>query len=68
MATNPVEWFNDARQYVHEVGVEYRKITWPPQREAAVGTVGVVVVVAIITVVLGVVDFGLSRIMQAVLG
>ena len=65
---NPVEWVGGARQYMHEVSVEYKKITWPPQKEAVAGTIGVVVVVAIITVVLGVVDLGLSRIMQAVLG
>ena len=65
---NPVEWFSGARQYMHEVGVEYKKITWPPQKEAVAGTIGVVIVVAIITVVLGVVDLGLSRIMQVVLG
>jgi len=64
---NPLEWAGTARQYLHEVGVEYRKITWPPQKEAAAGTVGVVVVVTIITVVLGFVDFGLSEVMRKVL-
>ena len=64
---NPVEWFQGARQYLHEVGVEYRKISWPPQSEAAAGTIGVIVVVSIITVVLGVVDFGLAEIMKKVL-
>lgn len=64
---NPAQWFQNARQYLHEVVVEYRKISWPPQNEAAAGTVGVVVVVSIITVVLGVVDFGLAEIMKKVL-
>ena len=64
---NPAEWFQGVRQYLHEVGVEYRKISWPPQNEAVVGTIGVVVVVTVITVVLGVVDFGLSEVMKKVL-
>lgn len=64
---NPAQWFHDARQYLHEVAVEYRKISWPPQNEAAAGTVGVVVVVSVITIVLGVVDFGLAEIMKRVL-
>jgi preprotein translocase subunit SecE len=68
MSLNPADWFRDAQQYMGEVGVEYRKITWPPQKEAVAGTVGVVVVVGIITVVLGVVDFGLTILMQMVLG
>jgi len=52
---------------MREVGVEYRKISWPPQKEAAAGTVGVVVVVSVITVVLGVVDVGLAEVMRRVL-
>ncbi|MCP5042803.1 MAG: preprotein translocase subunit SecE [bacterium] len=64
---NPLEWIGATRQYLHEVGVEYRKITWPQQKEARAGTVGVVVVVTIITVVLGVVDFGLAEVMKKVL-
>ena len=64
---NPGDWIRDTRQYVEEVQAEYKKITWPPQKEAVVGAVGVVVVVIIVATVLGVVDFGLSRLMQLVL-
>jgi preprotein translocase subunit SecE len=64
---NPVDWFRSVQEYLREVGVEYRKISWPPQKEAAAGTVGVLVVVTIITVVLGVVDFGLAEVMRRVL-
>ena len=64
---NPADWFRTAQEYLREVGVEYRKISWPPQKEAAAGTVGVVVVVSIITVVLGVVDVGLAEVMRRVL-
>ena len=64
---NPVEWFQSAKQYLEEVVVEYQKISWPPQKEAVAGTVGVVVVVSVITVALGVVDLGLAEIMKKVL-
>ncbi len=64
---NPIDWIGAARQYLHEVGVEYRKITWPQQKEAAAGTVGVIVVVTFITVFLGFVDFGLAEVMKKVL-
>jgi preprotein translocase SecE subunit len=63
---NPLVWISDARQYLAEVQVEWKKITWPPQNEALAGTVSVVVVVAIVTTVLSIVDYGLSVIMQAV--
>ena len=44
------------------------KITWPPQAEMINGTVSVLVIVSVIATFLGVVDFGLSRMMQMVLG
>ena len=67
MAMNPAGWVRDTRQYLNEVQAEYKKITWPPQPEAVAGTVGVVAIVFVVTSVLGVVDFLLSRIMQLVL-
>ena len=67
MATNPTEWYRDSRQYLTEVGGEYRKITWPPQKEAVAGTIGVVVICSIVATVLGIVDFGLSRIIRLIL-
>ena len=63
---NPITWISDARQYLAEVQVEWKKITWPPQNEALVGTVSVVVVVTVVTTVLSVVDYGLSMIMRTV--
>ena len=57
----------DARQYFSDVRTEFRKITWPSQREYVGGTVGVLVIVAIITVVLGLIDVGLGQVMQLVL-
>jgi len=67
MSMNPVEWIRDGRRYLLEVQAEYKKITWPPQKEAVVGTVAVVVIVAVMTTVLAVVDFALSRIVSMVI-
>ena len=67
MAMNPVGWVRDARQYLEGVQTEYRKITWPPQQEAVAGTIGVVTIIFVVTSVLAVVDFLLSRIMQFIL-
>ena len=64
---NPLYWIRDAREYLAEVQVEWKKIHWPPQNEAMAGTVSVVVLVAIVTTVLGLVDYGLSMVMQVVL-
>ncbi len=64
---SPASWLSDVREYVNEVQTEYKKITWPPQKEALAGTIGVVSVTAVVTLVLAVVDFGLSRLMQLML-
>jgi preprotein translocase subunit SecE len=67
MAIDPVSWVKGTREYLTEVQAEYKKITWPPQKEAVAGTIGVVAVVAVVTVVLGIVDFALSQITQLLL-
>ena len=67
MASNPTQWYRDTRQYLTEVEAEARKITWPAQKEAVAGTIGVMVIVFIIGIILGTADFGLSRLMHWIL-
>ena len=57
----------NGRQYLSGVRTEFRKVTWPSQREYVGGTIGVVVIVAILTLVLGLIDMGLSQIMELIL-
>ena len=64
MQTNPAQWVGQARQFMLEVRSEFRKVTWPTQREAVAGTIGVIVVVAVITAVLSVIDVVLSQAIQ----
>lgn len=66
METNPKTWVKDSLQYFTEVQGEYRKITWPSQNEALRGSIGVIVVVSIITIVLSLIDFSLSHVVQYV--
>ncbi|HJO25362.1 MAG: preprotein translocase subunit SecE [Myxococcota bacterium] len=68
MQWNPVVWFGESRQFLTEVRSEFRKVTWPTQKEATAGTIGVVVVVAIITLVLGLVDLILGQAVQWIFG
>jgi preprotein translocase subunit SecE len=67
MQRNPAAWLSDARQFVLEVRTEFRKVTWPTQKEAMAGSVGVVVVVAVITGALSLVDLVLGQLIQFVL-
>jgi len=65
---NPAAWIAATRQYLIDVRSEFRKITWPSQREYVGGTVGVVDIVAFLTVVLGLIDAGLAMLMEIVVG
>jgi preprotein translocase subunit SecE len=65
---NPAAWIAATRQYLTDVRSEFRKITWPSQREYVGGTVGVAVIVAFLTVVLGLIDAGLALVMGIVVG
>jgi preprotein translocase subunit SecE len=64
---NPAVWMRDARQYALDVRSEFRKVTWPAQREYMGGTVGVLVIVGIVAMVLGVIDVGLGQLMRLIL-
>ncbi|MEB2346887.1 MAG: preprotein translocase subunit SecE [Deltaproteobacteria bacterium] len=53
-------WVQATRGYLEDVLAELRKVTFPQRKEAVAGTVGVIVVVGVITLVLGVVDMVLA--------
>jgi preprotein translocase subunit SecE len=53
---SPTSWFQDFRQYLLDVRAEFEKISWPSQKEYVGGTIGVLVIVAFMTAVLGVLD------------
>jgi len=67
MQWNPVVWVSDSRQFLEEVRVEFRKVTWPTQAEARAGTIGVLVVVTVLTTALSVVDFALGWAIKMIL-
>jgi preprotein translocase subunit SecE len=54
-------------QFLREVKVELKKVTWPSRKQTMGSTVVVVVIVAIISIFLGIVDAGLSGLIRAVL-
>jgi preprotein translocase subunit SecE len=67
MDWNPANWYRDSAQFLSEVRAEYRKVTWPSQKEAVAGTIGVVIVVAVLTSGLSLVDFVLTQVIQLIL-
>ena len=67
MQWNPVVWIGQSKLFLMEVRTEFRKVTWPTQKEAMAGTIGVLVIVAVITAVLSVIDLVLGRGIQWIL-
>ncbi len=67
MQWNPTIWVSDSRQFLLEVRSEFKKVTWPTQKEAVAGTIGVLVIVTIITTALSVVDLILGQAVRWIL-
>ena len=52
--------------FLQEVWAELKKVHWPSRKETYAATAVVVVIVALVAVYLGTVDFLLSQIVQAI--
>jgi preprotein translocase subunit SecE len=48
--------------------VELKKVTWPTPKQTLASTSVVIIVVIIVSTFLGIVDFGLTKIVRLVLG
>ncbi len=56
------------RQFLRESKVELKKVTWPTPKEALASTSVVLAVVIIVSIFLGLVDFGLTKVIKVFLG
>jgi preprotein translocase subunit SecE len=63
---HPVFWVK-TRQFLQEVKMELKRVTWPNRKETIGSTVVVIILVLIISFFLGIVDFGLSNLVGTVL-
>jgi preprotein translocase subunit SecE len=59
--------FHLSIQFLREVKIELKKVTWPSRKQTIGSTVVVVALVLLISLFLGVVDIGLSNLIRAVL-
>jgi preprotein translocase subunit SecE len=55
------------KEFVQEVLVEFRKVTWPSRQELVNSTVVVIVVTVVIAFFLGAVDIVLARVVEWIL-
>ncbi len=56
-----------AKDFLMDVKVEVKKVTWPSRKEAIGGTMVVLVVVFLISLFLGILDTILSKIVESVI-
>lgn len=54
-------------QFLREVKIELKKVTWPTRKQTIGSTVVVIIMVVIVSLFLGVVDMGLSSLVHIVL-
>jgi len=60
-------YYQRALQFLREVKIELKKVTWPSRKQTVGSTVVVIILVMIISLFLGVVDIGLSSLVRVVL-
>ena len=59
--------YDQSIQFLREVKVELKKVTWPSRKQTLGSTVVVLILVFIISAFLGIVDMGLSKLVRLVL-
>ncbi len=59
--------FSRAAEFVREVKVELKKVTWPTRKQTTGTTIVVILFVFVVAAFLGLFDYGLSKLVQVVL-
>ena len=54
-------------QYLRESRMELKKVVWPTRKEVGATTIAVLLLVAVMVLYLGAVDFGLTKLMKFIL-
>lgn len=60
------EKIDAARSYFEESKAEIKKVTWPTKAEVRVTTIAVLILVTVMSLFLGVVDFGLVKAVKSI--
>ncbi|MFP3866960.1 MAG: preprotein translocase subunit SecE [Desulfobacteraceae bacterium] len=62
------QFWRQTKQFFNEAVIELKKVTWPGRKETLGSTAVVIILVIFISVFLGLVDLGLSRLVSYVMG
>ena len=55
-------------QFLKEAKVELKKVTWPTPKQTLASTAVVIIIVFIVSIYLGIVDFVLAKLVKYILG
>ena len=55
-------------QFIKDAKVELKKVTWPTPKQTLASTAVVIIIVFIVSIYLGIVDFVLAKLIKFVLG
>jgi preprotein translocase subunit SecE len=65
---NILGYLNVATQFLREAKMELKKVKWPTRKELLASTAMVIFLVLIVSLFLGVIDFGLIKIIKNIVG
>ncbi|MBW1918271.1 MAG: preprotein translocase subunit SecE [Deltaproteobacteria bacterium] len=63
-----LQYWRQTKQFFNEAVIELKKVTWPGRKETLGATAVVIILVVFISVFLGIVDLGLSRLVSYIIG
>lgn len=63
-----LKYFHMASQFLRECKMELKKVKWPTRKELIASTAVVIVLVLLVSLFLGLIDAGLLRIVNSVVG
>jgi preprotein translocase subunit SecE len=61
------ETFQKIREFFRDVMLEFRRVTWPSRSELVNSTSVVIVVTVVLAMFLGIVDIGLTKVVERIL-
>ncbi|MHB8067277.1 MAG: preprotein translocase subunit SecE [Desulfobaccales bacterium] len=61
------QYWDSTVQFVKEAWQELKKVNWPGRKETMGGTGVVLILVIIVSIFLGIIDFGLSRLVRQII-
>jgi preprotein translocase subunit SecE len=64
----PVRYYQVSRQFLKESKLELKKVKWPTRKELLASTAVVIALTLLLSFYLGIVDFGLVKIIKTIVG